>query len=546
MVEFINFVSLNVRGICNTLKRKKIFLWLKRQKCDIALLQETFLSRELENVISNEWRGLGIYDHGTRHSRGVAILIRKDLPITIINIHVKGDGRAIAIRFTSHDFNYFCLNVYAPAKNTKKESFYSSLCSWVKKLKKQNDIMLAGGDWNCVQNKKLDTNGMSYIYSPKKSFVKFQHCNNLVDVWRKFFPERKQFTWRQLSLNIHSRLDYWLVSKANVPFIYSLDIKPVLRCDHNAVTMKLQVTTKKRGKGFWKLNNSLLKDETYKQGVRNIIKNIKIEYNSFDYQFMWEMCKIKIREYSMKYASDVSKRRKKHISSIEKEYNQLCMKLDKDQCPENIEKISRLKREIDKWYEYQCKGAYIRSRARWLEFGEKSSKYFFQLEKTKGKKKEIDCVDINGKTVTDDVKILNEIYDFYRKLYKKDDVNLDFKDYISNLEFNVLSEEDANLCEGKLTENECWIALKSMNLNKSPGSDGLSVEFYKCFWDDLKQMVVDSLNQGYDKKELSSTQSQAILTLLYKKGNKNLLDNWRPISLLNIDYKLVARVLTLR
>ena len=48
------------------------------------------------------------------------------------------------------------------------------------------------------------------------------------------------------------------------------------------------------------------------------------------------------------------------------------------------------------------------------------------------------------------------------------------------------------------------------------------------------------------KKELSSTQSQAILTLLYKKGNTNLLDNWRPISLLNIDYKLAARVLTLR
>ena len=59
-------------------------------------------------------------------------------------------------------------------------------------------------------------------------------------------------------------------------------------------------------------------------------------------------------------------------------------------------------------------------------------------------------------------------------------------------------------------------------------------------------MVIDSLNQGYDQKELSSTQSQAIFTLLYKKGNKNLLDNWRPISLLNIDYKLAARVLTLR
>ena len=120
----------------------------------------------------------------------------------------------------------------------------------------------------------------------------------------------------------------------------------------------------------------------------------------------------------------------------------------------------------------------------------------------KGKKKEIDCLDINGKIIKDDEKILTKIYEFYSKLYEKDDVKSDFKGYIGNLQFNVLSEEDANICEGKLTECECWLALKSMNLNKSPGSDGLSVEFYKCFWEDLKQMVIDCLNQGYDTKRI--------------------------------------------
>ena len=110
---------------------------------------------------------------------------------------------------------------------------------------------------------------------------------------------------------------------------------------------------------------------------------------------------------------------------------------------------------------------------------------------------------------------------------------------------NVLNEEDANECEGSITENECLEALKSMKQNKSPGSDGLSVEFYKCFWEDIKHIVIDSLNEGYEKKQLSCTQSQGILTLLYKKGDKKLLDNWRPISLLNIDYKLAARILSL-
>ena len=97
--------------------------------------------------------------------------------------------------------------------------------------------MIAGEDWNCVQNKKLFTSGVSYAYLPKQNFVKFREKNNLVDVWRKMFQERKQFTWRQLSLNIYPTLDYWLISKGHFSYIYSIDIKPVLKCDHNRVSM---------------------------------------------------------------------------------------------------------------------------------------------------------------------------------------------------------------------------------------------------------------------------------------------------------------------
>ena len=85
-----------------------------------------------------------------------------------------------------------------------------------------------------------------------------------------------------------------------------------------------------------------------------------------------------------------------------------------------------------------------------------------------------------------------------------------------------------------------------MHKNKSPGSDGLSAEFYTFFWNDLKDLLIGSLNAGYEQSTLSFTQRQAILTLLFKKGNKASLDNWRPISLLNVDYKIAASVLCTR
>ena len=86
-----------------------------------------------------------------------------------------------------------------------------------------------------------------------------------------------------------------------------------------------------------------------------------------------------------------------------------------------------------------------------------------------------------------------------------------------------------------------------MNNNKSPGSDGLSVEFYKIFWNDIKPFLLNSLNFSLDKNCLTDLQQQSIITLLPKKGNDTLsLNNWRPVSLLNVDYKIASKTVANR
>ena len=91
---------------------------------------------------------------------------------------------------------------------------------------------------------------------------------------------------------------------------------------------------------------------------------------------------------------------------------------------------------------------------------------------------------------------------------------------------------------GHHSEYECGIALKEMKSNKSPGSDGLTADFYKIFWNDIKQYLVKSLNYSYDNKNLTELQKQSNITLLPKKDKDTLsINNWRPISLLKVDYK---------
>lgn len=79
-----------------------------------------------------------------------------------------------------------------------------------------------------------------------------------------------------------------------------------------------------------------------------------------------------------------------------------------------------------------------------------------------------------------------------------------------------------------------------MKKNKTPGCDGLTVELYLTFWDQISDLVVNSLNEGYNNEILLYTQRQSIITLLYKKGDPENLENWRPISLLNTDYKILT------
>ena len=77
-----------------------------------------------------------------------------------------------------------------------------------------------------------------------------------------------------------------------------------------------------------------------------------------------------------------------------------------------------------------------------------------------------------------------------------------------------------------------------MKLNKSPGLYGLTVEFYITFWNNVRSFFFNSFTESMKSKSLSRSQRQCIFSLLYKKGDPEDLENWRPISLLNIDYKI--------
>ena len=131
-------------------------------------------------------------------------------------------------------------------------------------------------------------------------------------------------------------------------------------------------------------------------------------------------------------------------------------------------------------------------------------------------------------------------------LYTAEPVNLKYQDWLLNQLDTTLTSENQEKCEGALTLSECYEALSQMQTNKSPGADGFPVEFYRRFWSSLGQDLVEVPNYSYEHGQLSDSQKQGIIRLLYKKDDPLLLKNWRLISLLNTDYKICTKVLANR
>ena len=110
-----------------------------------------------------------------------------------------------------------------------------------------------------------------------------------------------------------------------------------------------------------------------------------------------------------------------------------------------------------------------------------------------------------------------------------------------------LDNQKALSCEGPITETELLNALKSMSNDKSPGNDGLTKEFYETFWNEIKNPLIPSIQRSFEVDQLTISQRQAIIKLIEKKErDKRLIKNWRPISFLNLDTKLLLKALANR
>jgi len=135
------------------------------------------------------------------------------------------------------------------------------------------------------------------------------------------------------------------------------------------------------------------------------------------------------------------------------------------------------------------------------------------------------------------------------RLFSSETIDRTKTDHLYSLIKNKLTQEETQITENRIVTLEVEKAIQSLGNNKSPGRDGMTTEFYKAFSDKLIPILMKMYNEITENKNIVIPKAfnEGIIKLVYKNnGDKNNLNNYRPISLLNTDYKIFMKILANR
>ena len=364
------------------------------------------------------------------------------------------------------------------------------------------------------------------------------------DSYRDIYPNITDFTWEQSTDkdSPKSRIDRFYVEKEEKITRYTHT--KVDKTDHKAVFIEINSNnkTKANKSPHWVLNNSLLENKDYITLIECLIQN-KINKMESEPKFLdfWDTFKEEIKIETIDFATKVNRERKKRKIELESIIDKAYKNNQQDE-----KNILQLKEELEKINEHIYKGAKLRTTHRTNVPDEKLTATYLNIERGTQKARIINELQTeNGEMITNETKIRDILTKHYETLFKKETTDENAQNEILN-NMTKLSNIQSDLLDIEMNETILYEALKTLEKDKTPGPDGLTTEFFNTFFLKLKPLFTKLVNTIYDEEYLAYSQTLSIIKLIPKDTTQKTIKNLRPISLLNVDYKIITKALTLK
>jgi hypothetical protein len=213
------------------------------------------------------------------------------------------------------------VNVYCPNEFNERINFFRNTSGWVEDHKITKDNVFVMGDVNCVDD---PVDRVSHVLdASSKVFKSFKLNLEIKDVWNDLINDDKGYTFIDPSLRgRNSRIDVILSSYPILPFAKQIAKAPVP--DHKAVMLTFCNITNPRGKGYWKLNTEILKDECYINNINALIEESVQNYSEhLSSKQLWKFIKMCLKEHFIRFSIKRKKAQKREIMKLEIEINKL-------------------------------------------------------------------------------------------------------------------------------------------------------------------------------------------------------------------------------
>ena len=493
-------------------------------------------------------------------------------------------GRWISIKVTiktsPHQEPFYLTNIYAPTLPTQallaKKSFFSFLDQHLTNTPNMN--MIIGGDFNCVTDPDNDIIRRSPL-SNSTPIEDTSHLNdllanrNLIDTYiesRDEFSGPMMMTNQSTTGDTFSRIDRFYHTQTLNHSIFlnrvtdrtnSADVIPQINSTHNPIDLTIDVGDNnhiKQFKHIWRLNTSVALQSEH----RNYINNLKRK--------MWESCsnesfEVKTNTYiqfKQKATNYYKRQQQLKADKIKRTKTECLSLLAKAELTLNNSNptILEARQKLETIQEYETKGAWVRYSGKEATQGARYTKYHFSRAKRSFKKSQmVRMNDPQGVTHTTQEGIENVVASYWEGIMAKRVIHYpQLQTVLESIQTTLPRASHNSLDTHPLqmvSSNKIEESIKSMKLAKSPGTDGLPIEFYEIMLnDDLEKgdhITAEWLQaiylHSFHTNQLPRHMRESQIRLLFKKEaeeDKKYPKNYRPVALLNVDYKILSKLLT--
>ncbi|GJW61477.1 putative RNA-directed DNA polymerase, eukaryota, reverse transcriptase zinc-binding domain protein [Tanacetum coccineum] len=428
----------------------------------------------------------------------------------------------------------FMINVYGPQDPQTKSALWNKLADF---MHNHNGKFILFGDLNVVRNEQ-ERFGSIFSSHEADHFNAFIDSSGLIDL-----PIGGcYYTWMNKAGTKLSKLDRFLISDDILEAIPDIRITALDRLWSDHTPILFHVEKSNFGPSPFKLYNSWLLRDGFDDLIRSAWSSMENQSNDRSLMSHEKLRSIKgsIKQWHSNIKINDRNKRLEALNDLKV----IDKKIDDGSANENDrENRIKLLQDIDNLDNLEAHDLIQKAHIKWDIEGDENSKFFHGIINQKRRSQSITGIMHDGTWITDPSQIKDAFLNFFKEKFQAHDSQIIFSPLVHS---TGLCPNDRDFLETRVTLEEVKIVVWDCGSNKAPGPDGFSFAFVKKYWDLLKKDIFEFVDSFLASGTMPQGANSSFFTLIPKVSNPIHIKDFRPISLIGIHYKIIAKILANR